>query len=451
MTPYSISNPWIIAQNRFGYGALQSGDEPVNKDVKNWLKSGLTVPQFNPQLPSSNDVARQLHDFGVLKKTAKENKRELTKMEKSLPKDLQFRFLEDSFHQTLSSPNSVNWRLLDFFSNHFSVTSQNAVLRALAPTLEREAIAPYLFGQFEDMLIAVAQHPAMLIYLNNERSFGPNSIYGKRGKGLNENLAREILELHTLGVNGGYQQADVLALAKGITGWSVANLKKEPNPGFIFRDKGHEPRVQKLLGKTYSEQGIEQGKAMLRDLARHPATGRHICTKLAQHFIQDEPPSSLIDRLLSVWRQSSGNLHAVMVALIETEEAWLPSLRKYKSPRDWVFSVARLFNIRKEEGKPLSANRLYYVLKQLGQAPFNAGSPAGYPDTESAWLGASALMSRVDIASSAAARYKVNAESLLKVSLANTASELTYNSVLRAESRQQAAILLLLSPEFLRR
>jgi uncharacterized protein (DUF1800 family) len=200
----------------------------------------------------------------------------------------------DTLTQAINSENSLNWRLLDFFSNHFSVTAQGAVMTALAPTLEREAIAPHIHGQFEDMLLTVCKHPAMLIYLNNDKSAGPNSGYGKRKhRGLNENLAREILELHTLGVNVDYQQADVNELAKGITGWSIA-FAKEKNSGFKFRSFWHESGEHILLNKTYPQKNIRQGEAMLINLARHPATAEHLCYKLARHFISDEPPQSLV-------------------------------------------------------------------------------------------------------------------------------------------------------------
>ena len=178
------------------------------------------------------------------------------------------------------------------------MTANGRLMAGLSATLEREAIAPNLFGNFESMLLAVEQHPAMLIYLNNEKSFGPNSRISKRHKkGLNENLAREILELHTLGVNGGYLQEDVIELAKAITGWSVFNPQKERNTGFTFRKNGHEPGTRILLGKRYPNEGIEQGENMLRDLAMNPATVKYICYKLAHHFVGEAPLQSLLNNM----------------------------------------------------------------------------------------------------------------------------------------------------------
>ena len=316
----------------------------------------------------------------------------------------------------------------------------------LAATLEREAIAPNLFGSFEEMLLAVMKHPAMLIYLNNERSFGENSRIGRRGKGLNENLAREILELHTLGVDGGYTQADVLELAKGITGWSVASPQRDGKTGFLFRDRGHEPGKRILLGASYAADGVEQGEQMLRALAKHPSTIGHICYKIARHFVSETPPQSLIEKLKSRWRATGGNLGDVMTELVNADESWTTERRKFKTPREFVISTMRALGI-----KNTRRNILLPSLTQLGQQPFKAGSPAGYSDNEMDWNGGSGLIARIDWAAMVAARSKANAEDIMQQSLATDVSLNTYNSVLRAESRQQALVLLLASPEFQRR
>lgn len=440
---YSQSNANIVAANRFGYGVLKNSNLKSQLSAKLWLKSGLIEPKFSDDLPSSIDIRQQLAAYRALKKSKNKT---LTKSQKNYHRKTYDTFIQDSLQQLVYSEHSIQWRLLDFFSNHFSVTAQNIPLTALSPTLEREAIAPNLFGLFEDMLVSVVQHPAMLLYLNNERSFGPNSKWGKRGKGLNENLAREILELHTLGVQGGYEQQDVLELAKGITGWSIANVAKAPDQGFVFYSKGHEPGKRVLLGKVYQAQGLEQGITMLKAVARHPSTRQHICRKLATHFISDQPSAELIQKLENTWSKTNGNIKAVMTTLIDAEESWSPSTEKFKSPRDFVLSTLRLLKPKK-----VNSRQFYQMLKQLGQAPFKAGSPAGYPDTEADWLGANALMTRIDLATTIAGRYKPNAEHLLSQSFADTVTEHTYLSVVRAESRHQAASLFLLSPEFQRR
>lgn len=354
----------------------------------------------------------------------------------------------ESLKQVISSEYSVSWRLLDFFSNHFSVSTSGRLMVGLSPTLEREAIAPNLLGNFAEMLLAVEQHPAMLIYLNNEKSFGPNSrMVNKRKVGLNENLAREILELHTLGVDGGYNQADVIELAKGITGWSVKNMQKEHGTGFVFRAYGHEPGTRTLLGKKYSQRGISQGEQMLRDLAMNPTTARYVCSKIAHHFVSESPPQALIDKMQATWLNNQGNIKQVMLTLFEAEEAWLASAQKYKTPREFVISAYRAIAPNNINGKVL-----FNSLNNLGQTPFNAGSPAGYSDEQSDWLGASALMARVEWSTLISAQvHRINAEQVMARALGSSISENTYQLVMRAESRQQASTLLLMSPEFQRR
>ncbi|WP_338049501.1 DUF1800 domain-containing protein [Parashewanella hymeniacidonis] len=348
----------------------------------------------------------------------------------------------------IRSSDSLSWRLLDFFSNHFSVTALGQKMVALAPTLEREAIAPNMLGNFEDMLLAVMHHPTMLIYLNNDRSFGPNSKVGKRSKkGLNENLAREMMELHTLGVNSGYTQADVIELAKGITGWSVALPLKDYNVGFYYRDNGHEPGKRILLGTEYPQQGEAQGTTMMTDLARHPSTAKHLCFKLAKHFISDTPPQSLQDKMFKRWQETNGNIKQVMIAMINADESWHPQSVKFKTPREYIISAHRALNLT-----PKNHQSLIWSLNLLGQSPFKANSPEGYGDIEANWNGPSALMSRIDwSAQLVKRRQRTNPKVLSQQLFADTLSDNTQTLIQHAESRQNALTLLLMSPEFLRR
>lgn len=455
-----------IAVNRFGYGA--QGDElaQAEKDPNKWIKSTLLSIFFSDSFPHSNDIliehAKYIKEKKRRKKKQSKNSQSGTMQAnniqsgnmKDIQKSINFSRLAlrnmsaDTLKQAIVSSNSVSWRLLDFFSNHFSVTASGRLMVGLAATLEREAIAPNLLGDFEEMLLAVEQHPAMLIYLNNEKSFGPHSKMAKKHKkGLNENLAREIMELHTLGVDGGYSQADVIELAKGITGWSVKRPGKERGEGFVFRAYGHEPGARTLLGKKYGQQGITQGQQMLRDLAMNPATAKHVCFKLAHHFVSQNPPASLLKSMEDTWLKNHGNIKAVMNCLFDAEETWLDTAQKYKSPREFVISTLRVLTMKKFNDKALLA-----TLTNLGQGPFNAGSPAGFSDDEQDWLGASALMARIDWSTMVSSyRKRVNAEEVMNRSIGKSTSQLTYNSVMRAESRQQALTLLLMSPEFQRR
>ncbi|MGH6863422.1 MAG: DUF1800 domain-containing protein, partial [Methylocella sp.] len=235
-------------------------------------------------------------------------------------------------------------RLVAFWSNHFAVSAaKGQFVRVAAGPFEREAIRPHVLGRFADMLHAVETHPAMLFYLDNQQSIGPNSKAGKnRGKGLNENLALEILELHTLGVGSGYTQADVTALANIITGWTFAGREgRAGEPGtFAFTPYRHEPGAQRLLGKTYALEGQAQGEAALADLARHPATATHLATKLARHFIADEPPPALVAKLAKEFRDTDGDLKAVSLALINDDTAWRAPLTKMRTPAEFLVAMA---------------------------------------------------------------------------------------------------------------
>ncbi|TMN73085.1 DUF1800 domain-containing protein [Pseudoalteromonas sp. S1727] len=447
-----------IAINRFGLGATPSELTAANKDPKQWLISQLQLKpaiHFNSDVAHSDEIMHKLAELREQKKSDKNNIKSnnpsetpQTKTPKvSYHRQIYLQLSIDTLEHAINSEHSLNWRLLDFFSNHFSVSSAGPVMTALAPTLEREAIAPNLLGRFDDLLISVIQHPAMLIYLNNEKSFGPNSkVAKKNGRGLNENLAREILELHTLGVDSGYSQKDVIELAKGITGWSVANPLKDKEQGFKYRRSGHEPGVRTLLNKTYSQKDSEQGKSMLRDLAVHPATAKHISYKLAHHFISDNPPASLVNKMTDSWLATNGDIKAVMTTMINADEAWHAEKQKFKTPREFVISSLRALELKTNN------RQLYSSLVTLGQQPFKAGSPAGYSDSEDDWNGASALISRVNWASTIAARAKkVQIEAIIKNSFSESISQLSYQTISRAESRKQALTLFLMSPEFLRR
>src|ERR1700678_612424 len=233
-------------------------------------------------------------------------------------------------------------RLVWFWSNHFCVSTEK--VNAAAGPYEREAIRPHVLGRFADMLEAVESHPAMLFYLDNVESMGPDSIAGiTRDKGLNENLAREILELHTLGVRSGYSQTDVNSFAKVLTGWTwISPAEPEHGGDFVFAKRLHEPGDQTILGKRYSAGGAEQGRGVLADLARHPATAQHIAQKLACHFVADDPPPTLVAKLAKTFKDTDGDLKEVSKALLNAEESWTPQRTKLKRPADWIVGILRL-------------------------------------------------------------------------------------------------------------
>jgi uncharacterized protein (DUF1800 family) len=315
-------------------------------------------------------------------------------------------------------------------------------------------------GKFSDLLLAAEQHPAMLTYLDNQRSIGPKSSAAQRAGrrksdrkfGLNENLAREILELHTVGVNGGYSQENVTDFARAMTGWSIGSSRgrmKGGRPGrFYFRNEIHEPGSVKVLNKRYSQKGVEQAEAILSDLAGHPATARHIAEKLARHFVADEPPAKLVDSLTKTYLESNGDLPSLHAALVNAESAWTQTFTKYKTPEDFVISTFRALN-----RTPDDTRKVYTALEMMGQATFKPGSPAGWPDTAAHWGGADGLYKRIEWSNAVAARVGQQMNPLLlgDTALGPALGDHSRTAISRAESLQQGLVLLLVSPEFQRR
>jgi uncharacterized protein (DUF1800 family) len=343
-------------------------------------------------------------------------------------------------------------RLVVFWSNHFCISAgKGGLARMWAGSFEREAIRPHVLGRFADMLKAVEQHPAMLFFLDNQQSLGPDSRAGlNRNRGLNENLAREIMELHTLGVGGGYSQDDVTSLARIITGWTYAGRQGAlGTPGtFVFNANAHQPGAQRVMGKVYEANGVAQGEAVLSDIARHPSTAKFIATKFARHFVADDPPPVLVVRLTDVFVKTDGDLKALAVALLDSDEAWQAPLTKMRSPYEFLVASGRLLaQIPGDPGRYLGA------LNTLGQPLWAPAGPNGFPDSNAAWAAPEGIKLRLDISAQIASRLGdgIDPRALLELAAADAASEETRKTVERAESRQQALALLLMSPEFQRR
>jgi uncharacterized protein (DUF1800 family) len=337
-------------------------------------------------------------------------------------------------------------RLVWFWSNHFCISADK--VPSMAGAYEREAIRPHVLGRFADMLLAVEGHPAMLFYLDNSASIGPKSVAGiNRSRGLNENLAREILELHTLGVNGGYSQSDVTQFAHVLTGWTIIPIAGDPEHGaeFTFIKRMHEPGPQQVLDKTYPDTGVEQGRAVLGDLARHPATATHIATKLARHFVADTPPLALVETLAKTFRDTDGDLKAVAAALVTAPESWVAERSKLKRPSEWIMSVRRATGLRGDPGRVMRSQG------QLGEPMWRPPAPKGFSDEAAAWI--DGLAQRLDIANVYAQRVedRTDPKVMLDTALGPLASTETRHAVTQAESRAQALALLVMAPEFQRR
>ena len=359
-------------------------------------------------------------------------------------------------------------RLQWFWANHFTVSLAKGSTRGLAGAFERDAIRPHLFGRFETLLVASTTHPAMLRYLDNVQSAGPHSrvvaLESRRAarreetprvSGLNENLAREVLELHTLGAEaaraGVYTQADVTSFAAVLTGWRVGQ-ETAWGSADPFDANWHEPGSKTVLGHSYGE-GPDALKQVLRDLARHPATARFVATKLARHFVADEPPPKLVERLSAVYLQRDGDLPAVYRTLIESDEAWSAQPAKLKTPEEFVVSTARLLGAGERMFARAEVANPAAPINALGQRILAAPSPAGWSDRADDWLGPDAVWKRVEWATRVAERAGrvVDARRLAEQSLGPLVGSETAKQLDRAADGAQALALLLLAPEFQRR
>lgn len=491
-----------IAANRFGLGARPGEIRAIAGDPRGWLKAQLTpeptLPAPLAALPSTWEDAQAFNKWiasiglrdanGLYRKNpAGSAMGQASAMGSGaamgapgLPPGVS---IEQSYIRTFgpgyaqavearmrvatATDRPYFERLVRFWGNHFTVSAAKPDIIALAPAFERDVARAHCTGAFRDMLMASCKHPAMLIYLDNYISIGPNSFLAHNPqylppvarevmKGLNENLGREILELHTLGVRSGYTQADVTSLAKVITGWSVNRAATATLSGkageslFRFIDAAHEPGPQVVLGKTYAQSGLAQGETALIDIARNPATSRFIAGKLVRHFVADDPPPAAVERIAKVFRDTDGDLHAVSVALVDLPEAWTPGTVKMKPPEDYLTSALRAMN-----GKPeLNGGQLIALLDRMGQRPYYATGPNGWADVEGEWIGPDALWKRVEWADALAkgiADAKVDPALVAQEALGPTLTPSTARAIKLAESPAQGMALFLTAPEFQRR
>ncbi|MEZ2143907.1 DUF1800 domain-containing protein [Bradyrhizobium sp. DN5] len=338
-------------------------------------------------------------------------------------------------------------RLVWFWSNHFCVSANR--IQSMSGAYEREAVRAHALGRFVDLLQAVEGHPAMLFYLDNLESMGANSTAGiNRSRGLNENFAREIMELHTLGVRTGYTQEDVISFANVLTGWTLVPPGADPQHGgeFTFNPRLHEPGGQTVLGKRYEQDDVEQGRAVLRDLAAHPATATHVATKLARHFVADEPPPALVEQMAKMFRDTDGDLKQVAIAMVSSDEAWRGPPSKLKRPGEWVIGMVRATGIMVVDPVRFTGGQ-----ELLGEALWRPPAPKGYPDDEASWI--DGVGRRLDVANNFAERITgmTDPQAIIEDVFASQIAPEVKQAVGRAESRQQALALLFMSADFQRR
>jgi uncharacterized protein (DUF1800 family) len=291
--------------------------------------------------------------------------------------------------------------LVDFWLNHFNVYASKGPERFLVGAYEREVIRPHAWGRFEDLLLATAKSPAMLFYLDNWLSADPEtpSFRPRRKRGLNENYAREILELHTLGVDGGYTQTDVTEVARALTGWTIAGLR-DGEPRFTFDARRHARGDKRILGRSIRGGGQEEGEQVIHMLATHPRTARFISYKLARRFVADEPPTALVDRAAETFGRTGGDIRAVVATIVTSPEFMAPAARaaKVKTPLEFVASA-----VRASGAEVASARELARRIALMGMPLYQQQPPTGYKDTADAWVSTSGLLARMNFASDLAA------------------------------------------------
>ncbi|MBA2936524.1 DUF1800 domain-containing protein [Sphingomonas sp. CGMCC 1.13654] len=470
-------SPAAIALNRFGLGAKPSEAPPT--DARRWLTAqfdrfdarpavfvalpdaGAMVKSYREQQQAMRQAARLAPTADTVP-TKPAKTAEQMAVRQDFAQDVQALYrqaVQARTQSALETQAPFIERMVHFWSNHFCVSADNPQTSAFVGAFERDAIRPHVLGRFEDMLLAVEQHPAMLIYLNQIQSIGPDSLAARRAaarspgkvRGLNENLGREVMELHTLGVRSGYTQADVTEFARALTGWSVGAQGPQDDGNaddFAFRPNLHEPGPRTILGKTYDQAGVEQARAVLIDFARSPATATHVATKLARHFAGDMPPPALVARLTATFTKSRGDLPSLYRTLIESAEGWAPTPLKFKTPWEWTVSALRGLG-REQVGQLQMAG----VQSQLGQPLWKPGSPAGWDDTAASWAAPDALLRRVEFAQRLVAPIgdTIDARVLGPKLIPASFSPATAEQVSRAESPGSALALLLISPDFLRR
>ena len=485
--------PASIALNRFGYGIAPS--EAAPKDPRRSLLDQLD--RYDPapaaiaaRTDASSDIGETLRLLRDLRRDTREAAGmtaqdpmmdDMTRGDArdaalaNLPPKLRDKVAEARgvlaqdialrVNTAVTSTTPLMERLVHFWANHFSVSVGKLGTQVAVGDHEFTAIRPHVLGRFGDMAEAAALHPAMLLYLDQFQSVGPNSpAQQRRGqrarqpdqqgpRGLNENLAREILELHTLGVGGGYSQADVTEFARALTGWTVPGIARadrlgdnQPS-GAMFVAVAHEPGARRVLGRSYPAGTADQARVILRDLAVHPATARHIATKLARHFAGDTPPPALVARLEADFLRTGGDLASLTRALIAAPEVWVPGPVKFRTPFEWLVAALRLTG-----ANTLPPRRIVAALTQLGQVPWRAPSPAGYDDIAASWAGPDALLRRVELAEQLARDARVDdVAARAEAAFPGTLSDATRTQIARAESGRQALALLLVSPDMLRR
>jgi len=501
----------VIAANRFGLGARPGDLAEIGADPRGWLKAQLVPESHLPApmaaLPSTGEDLALL-PLAILERGLARRLRHRSGDTSQAPPDVEAAVRRVIAPRIVAAANArlsvamstdtpFRERLVHFWSNHFVVSGVKGATVAMPPSFERDVVRPNVVGRFTTMLVDSTRHPAMQLYLDNHRNIGPNSEFGRhpermptipgfdRPDGLNENLAREVLELHTVGVDARYSQDDVGALARILTGWGVtppveraelrrlvaAELRAGRDPEAAaasvvdelgrrvasrpwtslahFEPRAHEPGAFDVMGRRYGAGGREQGMRVLEDLARHRSTARFVATKLTRHFVADAPPPAVVDRVERTFLETGGDLAATAAALVDAPEAWHDDATKFRRPEEFLIATARALDLDDPAGRGFAL-----ALTEMGQPPYRAPGPDGWPDVEAHWASPAALWKRLEWASALARRHanaRTKVADLAGALFDTLLSGATREAIARAASPDEALTLLLVSPEFLRR
>ena len=452
-----------IAVTRFGLGAKPGQIATVAVgDPQRWLQAqirpvgGADQPTANP--PTSAQRLVEFREYQRQRQAARQSGQNFDPVKfagKLIRKDAGTDFVARA-RLAVSTDAAFRERWALFWFNHFTVSATKLETATLVGPFEQEAIRPHVFGRFGDLLVASSSHPAMLLYLDQAQSVGPDTRVamfmgqGGRHAGLNENLAREIMELHTVGLEAGYSQADVTEFARAMTGWSIGGLRDSDDLAgkFVFREAAHEPGTRTIMGKRYPQDGVDQARAVMKDLAANPHTAHHLATKIARHFVADEPPPSLVDQLQRTWMGTGGDLAEVANTLILARESWSPEAQKFKTPYEFLVSSWRAAGVA-----PTTLPDVAPILNGMGQKPFSAPSPKGWPEDAATWCAPDAVIKRMAWAQNLAAK-DLNGRDpsqLATDALGARLTPLVAKTIARAETRDEGLAILLMSPEFQRR